>query len=70
MSKKSEATGPRVIFLKEARGPQGVHAVEEYAPAKWALSRAYVTVIEGKFGGRVHKITPEGEAFLLRTGNA
>jgi hypothetical protein len=69
-SEKSQATGPRIIFLKEARVEQGVHAVEEYAPAKWAIAKGYVTMTEGRFGGRTHKITTEGEAFLLRTGNA
>jgi hypothetical protein len=70
MSTKKEATAPRVTFLKEARPEHGVHAVEEYPPAKWAIDKGYVTVFVGKFGGRTHKITPEGEAFLLRTGNA
>jgi len=70
VSAKSEATGPRVAFLKEARASQGVYAVEGYAPAKWAIAKTYVTVTVGRFGSRIHKTTPEGEAFLLRTGNA
>ncbi len=63
MAKMSPA---RAKFLLEARA--GVHAVESYAPAKWAIEKGYVTVDEGRFGSRMHRITPEGEAALRRAG--
>ncbi len=63
-----EVTAPRAAFLRDAKDPTGVHAVEEYKPAQWAIAKGYVTVTVGRMGGRVHRITPAGEAALLRAG--
>ncbi len=58
---KEKISPARIEFLKQAREARGVHAVEEYPPAKWAIAQKLVTVVEGRFGSRVHHITPEGE---------
>ena len=63
MPKMSEA---RVEFLRSASRPEGTHAVEEYKPAQWAIKENYVTVVEGRFGNRVHRITPSGVEVLKK----
>lgn len=63
---KENLSAPRVEFLKQARDPRGVYAVEYYGPAKWALKEGYVK-LDGA-GTRRHFITPEGEAALKRAG--
>jgi hypothetical protein len=63
-----EATKPRLDFLKSAR--KGTHAVDYFPPVKWATAKGYVTLDEGRMGGDTYHITPEGEAFLRRAGEA
>jgi hypothetical protein len=65
---KEKISAPRIEFLKQAREARGVHAVEEYQPAKWAIAQGYVKLVEGRMGSRVHHITPEGEEALKRAG--
>lgn len=58
----------RMEFLKSAREERGVHAVEQYPPAKWAIEKGYVRLVEGRMGGRQHFITPAGEEAYKQAG--
>lgn len=64
-----EMTKPRAEFLRGAKEPKGISAVDYYPPAKWALEKGYVTVTVGRFGGSTYRITPDGEAAILRAGD-
>ncbi len=68
MTTKEKISPPRIAFLKEARQERGASAVEQYPPAKWAIEKGYVRLVEGRWGGRQHFITPEGEEALKIAG--
>lgn len=66
MDVKEKLTPARAQFLRDAQAERGVHAVEHYPPAKWALEKGYVRLVEGRLSSRQHFITPEGAAALQR----